>query len=275
LTLDALIFIDTNIFLDFYRIRRSDVSLEYLNRLEDCKDRLILGSQVEMEYKKNRQKVILESLNKYSKPDWNKLTPPALLSDSQAAKQIEKSKKRIEKQQKVVNEKIENILGEPSRHDKVYQHLQRIFKYKSEFNLNRLSKKRFSIRRLAKKRFTLGYPPRKNEDLSIGDSINWEWIVDCANRTNKDIIIVTRDTDFGVIYNGKSYLNDWLKIEFQERVSKRRKLVLTDKLSFALKAIDEVVTQEMVDAEKQLLEWIESWANADEGAHLDDDFYAD
>lgn len=28
--MDALIFIDTNIFLDFYRIRNSDVSIKYL-----------------------------------------------------------------------------------------------------------------------------------------------------------------------------------------------------------------------------------------------------
>lgn len=258
--LDALIFVDTNILLDFYRIRRSDISMEYLKRLEDCKGRLILGSQVEMEFKKNRQKVILETLNRYSKPDWNKLTPPTLLAASHAAQQIEKHKKKIEIQQKKINTKIEKILGEPSRHDPVYQHLQRLFKHSSEFNLNRLSKKRFSIRRLARKRFILGYPPRKDSDSSIGDSLNWEWIIDCASRSNKDIIIVTRDTDFGAIYNGKSYLNDWLKVEFQERVSKKRKLILTDKLSVALKFVDEIVTKEMEEAEEQLLETIK-WLN--------------
>lgn len=126
--------------------------------------------------------------------------------------------------------------------------------------MNRLSKKRFSIRRLARKRFILGYPPKKDSDLSIGDSLNWEWIIDCASRSNKDIIIVTRDTDFGAIYNGKSYLNDWLKVEFQERVSKKRKLMLTDKLSVALKFVDEIVTKEMEEAEEQLLETIK-WIN--------------
>ena len=42
------------------------------------------------------------------------------------------------------------------------------------------------------------------------------------------------------------------KKEFQERVSKRRKIILTDKLSFALKAVDEVVTKEMEEAEEQI-----------------------
>lgn len=36
--LDALIFIDTNIYLDFYRIRKSDVSIKYLNEIETHKD---------------------------------------------------------------------------------------------------------------------------------------------------------------------------------------------------------------------------------------------
>ena len=254
--LDALIFVDTNILLDLYRIRKSDVSLAYLDRLEDCKDRLITGSQVEMEFKKNRQKVILESLKNYSTPDWSKLTPPALLIDSQASKMIEKKKKEISTQQKRVNEKVEKVLQNPSNNDPVFQKLQRIFRNETEYNLSRELDERFKIRRLARKRFTLGYPPRKDNDTSIGDAINWEWIISCAKNTDKEIIIVTRDTDYGAIYKGKSYLNDWLKKEFQERVSRKRKIVLTDKLSVALKAVDEVVTQEMEEAEHQVQEAI-------------------
>jgi hypothetical protein len=250
--LDALIFVDTNILLDLYRIRKSDVSLAYLDRLEDCKDRLIIGSQVEMEFKKNRQKVILETLKVYATPDWGKLTPPALLSDFQPSKMIEKNKKEITKQQKKVKDKVEKILQNPTSNDPVFQKLNRIFKRKSAFNLDRESDDRFRIRRLARKRFSLGYPPRKDTDNSFGDSINWEWIIECAKNTDKEIIIVTRDTDFGAIYDGKSYLNDWLKKEFQERVNKKRKILLTDKLSVALKAVSEVVTQEMEDEEERI-----------------------
>lgn len=251
--LDALIFIDTNILLDFYRIRQSDISLEYLKRLENCKDRLILGSQIEMEYKKNRQRAIMESLNRYAEPDWGKLTPPALVSNMQAAKTIEKKKKEISTQQKKISEKIVKILHNPSANDPVYQSLQRIFNHISPYNLDRNDKTRFAIRRLARKRFVLGYPPRKDNDTSMGDAINWEWIVKCANDSGKDIVIVTRDTDYGLIYKGESYINDWLSLEFKERVSRKRKLILTDKLSFALKAIDAVVTKEMEEAEDKLL----------------------
>ena len=98
--MDALIFIDTNIFLDFYRVRGSGEKLNLLKRVDDHHDRIITTAQVEMEYKKNRQVVILESLNRLKTPDWASLTPPAFLSDAQPATAIAKSKLDISSQQK-------------------------------------------------------------------------------------------------------------------------------------------------------------------------------
>ena len=250
---DTLLFIDTNILLDFYRERKSDVSMKFLEQIESIKDRLILTSQVEMEYKKNRQVVILESLGKFGAPDWGKLTTPALVSESQAAAMIKRSQREITNQQKLITSKIRNILEKPASHDEVYKILQRIFKYKSDLNLNRDSKRRFAIRRLARKRFCLGYPPRKKGDNSIGDAVNWEWIVQCAIDSGKNIVIVSRDGDFGVNYKEDWYLNDWLNQEFKQRVSTRRKIMLTGKLSDALKVVNATVTKEMVAAESEAL----------------------
>ena len=254
LDMDALLFVDTNILLDFYSIRKSDISMKYLEQLEACKERLIIGSQIEMEYKKNRQKVIIESLTQFSTPDLGKLSTPALVAGLQASKMIEKKRKEITDQSKIVNTKIQKILTNPSQNDPVYQSLQRLFKTNSPYNLNRESKKRFTIRRLARKRFCLGYPPRKSNDTSIGDAINWEWIVQCAIDSGKDIVVVTRDSDYGVIYNDQSYLNDSLTQEFKQRVSQRRKIFLTHKLSVGLKIVHASVTEEMEKAEQQLIE---------------------
>jgi PIN domain len=251
--LDTILFVDTNVLLDFYRIRKSDVSTKYLEQLEACKDRLILGSQVEMEFKKNRQRVIVEAINSFSGPDWSKLTPPALVSELQATKMLEKHRRQLMTQQKKLNATITKILANPSRYDPVFQTLQRLFKHDSPLNLSRDKKERFVIRNLARKRFVLGYPPRKNNDTSIGDAINWEWIVKCSADTGKHVVIVTRDTDYGVIQEGASYLNDWLKQEFSERVSKRRRIILTDKLSQGLKLVHAAVTREMEQEEEQLL----------------------
>ncbi len=151
--LDTLLFVDTNVLLDFYRIRKSDISTKYLEQLEACKDRLIINSQIEMEYKKNRQKVILEALASFTTPDWGKLTAPALVSDLQAVKMIKKKKKKLMAQKEKVTEKIQKILSDPTHNDPVYQCLQRIFKSRLPYNLVRPMKERFGIRNLARKRF--------------------------------------------------------------------------------------------------------------------------
>jgi hypothetical protein len=251
--MDALLFIDTNIFLDFYRDRKSDIGMKFLKQIEACKDRLILSSQVEMEYKKNRQLVILESLGKFGSPDWGKLSAPALVSEMQAASMIDKHRKELIKQQKVLTNKIQAILEKPATQDEVYKVLQRVFKHNSPYNLNREDKRRFGIRRLARKRFFLGYPPRKKSDTSFGDAINWEWLIQCSIDSGKDIVIVTRDSDYGVIYKDKAYLNDWLAQEFKQRVSLQRKLLLTASLSEGLKIVHAKITKEMEEAEKSMM----------------------
>lgn len=251
--LDALIFIDTNILLDFYRIRKSDISLKYLQEIEAHKDKLILTNQVEMEFRKNRQKVILEALGEVNKISIGGLSVPTILFDAKPVEMIKKSQKLITSQQKKIKDRIDKILTSPATQDKVFQTIQRVFKTESDYNLDRENKKRHTIRRLALKRFYLGYPPRKKEDNSIGDAINWEWIIDCAARTEKHIILVTRDNDFGINYGDTSILNDWLQIEFRERISQKRKIILTDKLSRAFKLVEIPVSQEMIEAENTVI----------------------
>jgi hypothetical protein len=108
--LDALVFIDTNIFLDFYRIRTGGVGLELLKLIEKHKSILVTSSQVEMEYKKNRQAVVLESLKSLKLPDWNGLSSPAFLIKAKPAEMIERHKRSIKEQHKKLKERVASIL---------------------------------------------------------------------------------------------------------------------------------------------------------------------
>lgn len=254
--METLIFIDTNILLDFYRIRGSDIGLSLLKHIDDNHHKIITANQVEMEFKKNRQKVILDSINRIKTPDWAGLTPPAYLSETQPAKLIDKNKKELTKQQKALKRRLESILKNPVRNDPVYQCLQRLFKNGNEFNLNRKKKIRKTIRSLAWKRFFLGYPPRKKDDTSMGDAVNWEWVIQCAKDSGKHIIIVSRDSDYGIFYNGQPILNDALQQEFKERVSSKRKLILTDRLTVAFKQASITVTKKEEKQEQELIEEI-------------------
>jgi predicted nucleic acid-binding protein len=253
--MDALLFIDTNILLDFYRIRKTNISMKYLEEIEKHKELIITNSQVEMEFKKNRQSVILESLAEVRKFDVPSLNVPMILNDTKTVDLISKSKDEIKLNKKKLTDRIEKILKNPNQ-DPVYKSLEKLFRHKSEINLSRENKLRFSIRNLAKKRFVLGYPPRKKSDNSIGDAINWEWIIYCAQKTGKKIILVTRDSDFGAIDPTESYLNDWLNQEFKERVGRRRKIILTDKLSQAFKLLKIPVSTEMIEEEQKVSQLI-------------------
>ena len=106
---------------------------------------------------------------------------------------------------------------------------------------------------MAEKRFTLGYPPRKKNDTSIGDAVNWEWLIHVAKENNSDICVVSRDGDFGVTLNSKGFINDWLQQEFKQRVNKKRNITLYPLLSQALKEFDIPVTKEEEQEESRVI----------------------
>ena len=249
--IDTLLFVDTNVLFDFYRFPKSKISMEFLNKLEECKDRLITGSQVEMEYKKNRQGLIV-NVRKNFPEKLPQLTTPVLFADIPEVKEIAKKKKELMVLQESVLQAINEVLIDPLK-DPVYQTLERLFKHEYKYNLTRNHQDSSKIYRLARKRFILGQPPRKQDDTSMGDAINWEWIVQCSISSGKHIVIVTRDADYGAILENGCCLNDWLKQEFSER-SPKCEITLTDKLSVGLTIVHAAVTKDMEDAEQQLHE---------------------
>jgi hypothetical protein len=247
-----LIFIDTNIFLDFYRIRGQDTDLSILSHIDKNHDTIISTSQVEMEYKKNRQKAIQESLG--SQKGLEPCPTPAFLRESKPRQALTAAEKQIKSQTIKLRQRTIATLENPGRNDRVYKTAQRLFRADGPCHLTREKKVRTHIRELAHKRFTLGYPPRKNGDTSIGDAINWEWIIYCAIQCEDDIIIVSRDTDYGIVLDSTAYLNDWLLQEFKQRVSRRRKLTLTTRLTEAFKLAGIKVSKKEVTQEEQLIQ---------------------
>ncbi len=72
----------------------------------------------------------------------------------------------------------------------------------------------------------------------------------CIERTNRDVIIVSRDADYGLTLKGKGYANTWLSEEVKERINQQRKLILVDRLSSALKLFAVKVTPEEIRSER-------------------------
>jgi hypothetical protein len=158
----------------------------------------------------------------------------------------------VKKKKQKVAKRVLSILSYPKSDDKVYAVLEDIFNSNSEHVLTRDMSIRHKIKRLAWRRFILGYPPRKRTDTSMGDAINWEWIVHCASFLSGRLIIVSRDSDFGCEQSGKYFLNDQLKEEFRDRAG-RKSIVYTRKLSDALKSLKISVTAKEMKAEEDTL----------------------
>jgi hypothetical protein len=247
-----IVFIDTNILLDAYR-SRNDVGLHLIKRLDEVQEHLVTTYQVEMEFKKNRQSAILESLSTLKPPD-SGVSAPAFLAQARTVAMIGRNFADTKKRVKGLKDRIANILANPISHDPVYQVAQRLFNTESELRLARTDKRKYFIRRLAWKRFILGYPPRKKNDTSTGDGINWEWIIDCVARTNRDVILVSRDTDYGCTIDNVSVPNDWLTQELRERTKATRKLTLTPRLSVALDQLKIKVTEEEKEEETESIQ---------------------
>ena len=221
--LQKLLFVDTNIWLDFYRAR-NEAGLALLAHTESVSAKIIVTYQLEIEFKKNRQSAILEGMQELKAPA--QVSRPGLFSDAKASAMLTKSIKEAEKRVKALKAKLTKVLENPAVHDPVYKACQRIFHRGGDLVLSRDDKTRHMIRRKAFRRFMHGCPPRKKNDTSIGDAINWEWMIYCANAQNAELVIVSRDSDYGVYFDNRAYVNDHLKQEFSERVSKKRKLLL-------------------------------------------------
>jgi len=248
----TLLFIDTNIFLDFYRGPGKDGAISLLHKINKNPERIITTEQVEMEYKNKRQEVILQTIKVAKLPNAGNFTFPVFLRiapewDSQEVRMISKFHQQIKEQ-------VNKILHEPTTRDPVYQILERFFKDQSDYHLTSQKTVRYRIHRLAFKRFIMGYPPRKPRDTSMGDAINWEWIVECAKKSGKDVVIVSRDSDYGIRQGDVSILNDWLRHEFKDRVGYKRKIFLTGLLSSALERAGIKVSRKEQEEEKELVE---------------------
>lgn len=254
--IQKLLFVDTNIWLDFYR-SQNEAYIGLLEKVEGIKERIIVTHQLETEYKKNRQQVILNSIKLLKDHMPKKVPSVGVLAQAQQFKMVSRDIESACKRIKKLQDRLVAMMEKPAEKDKVFQAVHRIFHRTDDLALTRDEKdkeKRHEIRGRAERRFMHGAPPRKSSDTSYGDSLNWEWMIDCAISKSAELVIVSRDSDYGATHDGKTYVNDHLRQEFSNRVSQKRQLLLYPKLSDALKHFKVAVTAEQVKAEAELID---------------------
>lgn len=246
-----LLFVDTNVWLDFYRTR-TDAGLSLLQHLDKIKTQIIVTYILEMEFKKHRHSVIAESMRNLEPPKG--FSRPGLFSDAAAVKAINKNLDLAGKKLSTLKKRFIKMIEDPAGTDPVFKVCQRVFHKNDNLTLDLGSDLKGIIGRKAMRRFILGCPPRKQGDTSIGDAINWEWIVYCAEKLKSEVAIVSRDSDFGTPIDGKGYLNAHLKQGFSERVSKKRRIMFFNRLSDGLTALQIPVSKKEIKEEDSLIE---------------------
>ena len=221
------IFIDANIYLDFYRVR-SVRSL--LKTLESVKDKIFIPKQVCDEVIRHRAKIACQrlkedidkiSINIVDFPDFPDLLIELALDNNdsnlqQECSNLKEQSRSLENDGKDLKEKYKDVLEEAFCHvaegsDSISKTLQVIFANPSSHNEEQLKNARL--------RKELGNPPGKSNG-SLGDQLVWEQIISTINiKQEEDIWIVSRDSDYFVEFCDKIVLNPYLYEEFAKKRS--------------------------------------------------------
>lgn len=250
--MNSLIFIDTNILLDFYR--RSDLrTRSLLDHLSLHSNKFIVTEQIKMEFLKRRQQIILELSKNYRPENININLKTPFQELDKKLENLQKTYTKLKSLSSEIKEETLNFIKEPTS-DSTLTRINKLFSLDHDLYLTEKNEYFNDIFDRAKKRFLMNKPPRKSSDTSLGDSLNWEWIIECSKNMNKNVIIVAKDSDFGIIDKSKGIINDWLKEEFYNRTGKDKNITLTPILSEAYELAEIPVSEQ--ERKEEILNFI-------------------
>lgn len=247
------VFIDTNIYLNFYRrAEHNHAALEKL-RVYIRKDqiKLIVTDQVTGEFIRRRPDAINEVETKI---EGLRNAFVYNLNDIESLPSYTGGKKTKGKLSEIVKRYRKEIDSEIN---------QLSSKYKksvigSNAPTNRLIRILFNnavsivasdeIIQRSTNRTQRGFPPRKGSG-SIGDAINWEILL--GHFSQYDLIVVSGDGDYSNNHD-KTIINPYLEYEWEHKFHKKVKLYTTFGEFINSVANEEIVTEEVIAEEKDL-----------------------
>lgn len=236
---NTLLFIDTSILLDFYRIPQFDLSLDVFGKLQENAQQLILSEQVKNEFSQNRSKELKHCIDHLPIKIKDLVRLPTILDRTEIAGDLRRKAEVLDTLLKNAKKQLQDILEKPTQHDNAYNKIMPMFQLDTAFNSIFSSEEiNDAVFLAAIKRFYKNLPPRKKDDFSIGDAINWEWCIHCCTQGDKhNLIIVSRDGDFAEPGSQSLNINHILENEFKNRVGSEYSVILKKNLADALREI--------------------------------------
>ena len=255
----SLLFVDTNVFLDFYRIRGSDPGMGLLGKLRTHSDRVISTTQVHDEFLTQRQVVLLRTVDQLNKVVGEKPVVPAILMGTPEAERLAANHAQRRQDLKKLAAHLKTLIADPREGDEVFFAVGDLTDDEKELCLGPENDEWELMVQLARSRRERGVPPGKADAHTIGDALNWEWLVHCAELRREDVTVVSRDSDYGFKLDGSWVVRERLSMEFNGLVDHQCSLSLTDKLSTALETLNVRVSESERDAEEKLIEQREAY----------------
>lgn len=203
------IFIDANIWLDFYDGRLSKYQ-ELLKSLKSIRARLFIPQQIVDEIDRNKASVYLKSIEaKSASTRFDGAMPPLsdeLLEWNKKLTALKDEHKVLQAERKeIVRSHFEQICNGA---DGISQSFAEIFLDVWEADEDQLER--------AEYRKKIGNPPGKTGD-PLGDQICWEQIVDLIESDDR-LWLVSNDNDYFVPFENALFLNPLLKKDLQDVV---------------------------------------------------------
>ena len=224
------IFIDTNIFLDFYRVNNRDSLIELSDEIVRYKRYLIGTEQSNDEFFRNRERIINEFimiLNKQINSLYDNNFISTLDCYREYSDDIKKANASIKKMMDTCKILIDEIDKDP-----VYRlYLNVTSKMYSRTDL---------IIDKAIKRKQIGNPPTSTKNTCC-DEIIWETLI---TNCKDDLIIVSRDNTFKDNYS-------FLRNEYNKKTGK--KLVVVELISDAIRYNGQVPSEKFENIENDLI----------------------
>jgi hypothetical protein len=181
------LFIDTNIFLDFYHLSGADI--EELHKLTALLEsgglKLFITDQLCDEFKRNRDNKINDAMNAFNKPKLTIIFPAFCKLYPEYAELQIMLKEANTKQTQLYNKAMADVDAVKLKADTVIGEL---------FGNATLVVVSDKIYMKALRRFRMGNPPGKKGG-TIGDEVNWEALLEEVPN-GEDLYFVSRDSDY-------------------------------------------------------------------------------
>jgi hypothetical protein len=232
----AKIYIDTNVFIDFYQAAKDPLAI--FDELSRYTQYLVFTTQTLNEFQRNRVTVLKWLIKEFKKSVTVNPFTTSILREADHHKELIKIRDEFNSKAKDVSNYLTEMMADIEK-DPVAK------KFFSIVNAPDVTKFEITedLTQKAFQRKLLGNPPTSSDKYTVGDEVIWEVII---RNLQDDLIIVSRDHT----YSENIFL---LKSEFQSLTGKTI-LLISDKISEALTKVGEAPSEKLIEEEEKIMD---------------------